>query len=124
MARINLLGMVAMESAYAQGGPWLAALLAYLQKNRDTISDFVSAGELPGVHMARPEGTFLAWLDFRNTPWADAPAKHVLEHAKVALNEGTWFGDVGLGFARLNFGCPRSILLEGLQRIRTALLAA
>ncbi|NOZ49732.1 MAG: pyridoxal phosphate-dependent aminotransferase [Chloroflexi bacterium] len=124
IATVNVLGMVAMETAYAQGEPWLDALRAYLQANRDTVMDFVAAGQLPGVRMTRPEGTFLAWLDFRNTRWADAPAKHIQDEAKVALMEGTWFGDAGQGFVRLNFGCPRSLLQDGLQRIRAALTAA
>jgi len=121
---INLLGMVAMEAAYSKGGPWLDALLDYLQGNRDFLLDFIANGGLPGVRMARPDGTFLAWLDFRATPWADAPAKHIQEEAKVVLNEGAWFGETGSGFARLNFGCPRSTLVEGLNRIRQALIQA
>ncbi len=124
IARINVLGMVAMETAYREGGPWLDALLRYLQGNRDYLLDFVANDGLPGVRMARPDGTFLAWLDFRETPWADAPARHIRQEAKVVMNEGAWFGETGAGFARLNFGCPRSTLEEGLSRIRRALLQA
>ena len=120
---MNLLGMVAMEAAYGQGEEWLDELLAYLQANRDFLLDFIAHDGLPGVRMARPEGTFLAWLDFRSTPWADAPAKHIHEKAKVLLNEGAWFGEEGRGFARLNFGCPRVTLEEGLERIQRALTA-
>ena len=121
---INLLGMIAMEAAYSEGGPWLDALLAYLQANRDYLMDAIAADYLPGVRMARPDGTFLAWLDFRDTPWADAPSKHILKEANVLLNEGSWFGETGAGFVRLNFGCPRSTLEEGLKRLREALLRA
>ncbi|HEY80914.1 MAG TPA: pyridoxal phosphate-dependent aminotransferase [Caldilineae bacterium] len=121
---INVLGMTAMEAAYREGGPWLDAMLAYLQKNRDHLLGVIDAGRLPGVRMARPDGTFLAWLDFRNTPWADAPARHILEKARVLLNEGDWFGDRGRGFVRLNFGCPRATLDEGIERIARALRRA
>ncbi len=124
IARINVLGMTAMETAYREGGPWLEAQMRYLQSNRDHLLNFIAHRGLPGVRMARPDGTFLAWLDFRETPWADAPAQHLLEEAKVVMNDGAWFGDAGQGFARLNFGCPRSILDEGLSRIRQALLKA
>ena len=118
---INVLGMVALETAYREGGPWLDALLGYLQANRDYLLDAIAAGRLPGVRMARSDGTFLAWLDFRNTPWADAPAKHILEKAKVVVNEGAWFGETGRGFVRLNFGCPRATLDEGIERIARAM---
>ena len=121
IARINVLGMTAMETAYRQGGPWLEGTMRYLQSNRDYLLDIIARDELPGVRMARPDGTFLAWLDFRATRWADAPARHILEEAKVLLNEGDWFGETGRGFARLNFGCPRSTLEEGVERIRAAL---
>ncbi len=121
---VNVLGMAAMEAAYAQGGPWLDALLAYLQGNRDYLLARIAAGDLPGVRMARPDGTFLAWLDFRATPWADAPAQHIREKARVVLNEGDWFGERGRGFVRLNFGCPRAILAEGVDRIARALQGA
>ncbi len=123
IARINLLGQIAMETAYREGEDWLEALLAYLQANRDHLLARIEEGYLPGVRMTRPEGTFLAWLDFRATPWADAPARHIREKAKVILNEGAWFGERGTGFARLNFGCPRVTLDEGLRRIREAILA-
>ncbi len=121
IARINLLGMLAMETAYREGSDWLDDLLRYLQQNRDYLWNSIVSGALPGVRMARPEGTFLAWLDFRDTPWANAPAKHILQEANVVLNEGAWFGETGKGFARLNFGCPRATLEEGLSRIQAAL---
>ena len=121
---VNVLGMVALETAYREGAPWLDALLDYLQANRDHLLAVIDAGTLPGVRMARPDGTFLAWLDFRNTPWADAPAKHILEKAKVVVNEGTWFGQTGRGFVRLNFGCPRATLDEGIERIARAMAEA
>jgi cystathionine beta-lyase len=41
----------------------------------------------------------------------------LLEHAKVVVNGGTFFGEEGAGFVRLNFGCPRATLAEGLDRI-------
>jgi cysteine-S-conjugate beta-lyase len=41
----------------------------------------------------------------------------------VGLSSGRDFGPPGLydGFVRLNFGCPRALLAEALQRMRTAL---
>ncbi len=61
---VNLMGMVAMEAAYAEGAAWLDALLSYLEANRNYLYDFVNT-ELPGIKMAKPEGTYLAWLDCR-----------------------------------------------------------
>jgi cystathionine beta-lyase len=117
---VNLLGLVAMEAAYTEGEPWLQALLAYLEANRDYLYEYVKK-ELPGVKMNRPEGTYLAWLDCRHAEIDGKPQTFFQKKGKVALNEGSWFGKGGEGFVRLNFGCPRSTLTEGLSRIKEAL---
>jgi cystathionine beta-lyase len=117
----NVLGYTAMVAAYRDGGPWLEALLRYLEANRDYLADYV-ARELPGLTMLEPEGTYLAWLDCRGAGLAD-PFTFFLEHAKVAFNDGKNFGTAGDGFVRLNFGTPRALLTEGLERMRKALAA-
>jgi cystathionine beta-lyase len=115
----NVLGYTAMVTAYRDGGPWHEALLRYLEANRDYLAEYVER-HLPGVTLATPEGTYLAWLDCRATGLAD-PWTFLLERAKVALNDGKLFGAPGPGFVRLNFGTPRALLTEGLQRMRRAL---
>ena len=120
---VNVLGYTAALAAYRDGGPWLDELLRYLEANRDFLVDSVKR-HLPGVAVAPPEATYLAWLDCREAaiPGAD-PFAFFLEKARVALNDGQSFGRGGQGFVRLNFGCPRSILAEGLDRMRAALAA-
>jgi len=72
------------------------------------------------VAVAPPEATYLAWLDCRNAgPAAPDPFTFFLEKARVALSDGALFG--AGGFVRLNFGCPRSILTEALDRMSLAL---
>ncbi|MGD8795141.1 MAG: putative C-S lyase, partial [Anaerolineae bacterium] len=97
-------------------------VLAYLEANREFLLDYVDK-ELPGITMARPEGTYLAWLDCRAADLPDNPYKFFLEEAKVALNDGAAFGRGGEGFVRLNFGCPRATLEAALERMRSALPA-
>ena len=58
----NVLAMTAACAAYQNGAPWLCAALDYMEANRDYLTEFVN-NQLPGVHMAKPEGTYLAWLD-------------------------------------------------------------
>jgi cysteine-S-conjugate beta-lyase len=117
--KINVLGHTAAVAAYREGDAWLEALLRYLEANRDVLVREVAA-HLPGVRMAAPEATYLAWLDCGETGLAD-PCTFFLEHARVALNDGKLFGPGGDGFVRLNFGCPRALLVEGLGRMRAAL---
>jgi len=115
---VNLLGFVAAEAAYEKGGPWLQALNEYLTVNRDLVFDFMKKN-LPDVEMTLPEATYLSWLDFRAYGITD-PFQFFLDHAKVALASGTGFGTPGIGFARLNFGTPRSILQQGLEQMAAA----
>jgi len=115
----NILGLHAAQAAYQSGRPWLRELLVYLESNRDYLADFVTH-ELPGVEMGVPEGTFLGWLDCRALG-LESPHTFFLEEARVGLNDGETFGEIGRGFVRLNFGCPRALLTEGLTRMQTAL---
>jgi len=117
----NVLAMTAACAAYQDGAPWLSAALNYLEANRDYLIDFVN-NQLPGVHMAKPEGTYLAWLDCNDLSLNTSPHQFFLQKARVSLNDGATFGPGGEGFVRLNFGCPRSLLAEGLERMRHALL--
>jgi cysteine-S-conjugate beta-lyase len=119
----NILGYTAALAAYRDGQPWLDDLLRYLETNRDHVARSV-AEQLPGVSMVAPEGTYLAWLDCRAAHLPDNDAfTFFLQRARVALSDGTAFDKNGQGFVRLNFGCPRAQLEQGLARMRDALLA-
>lgn len=117
---MNLLGLVALKAAYNESEDWLDEQLDYLEENRDHAVNFVNE-EIPKVDAVNPEGTFLLWMDFRRLGMDPAKLNEFMfDEAKVALNNGAWFGRGGEGFMRLNFGCPRSTLKEGLERIKEA----
>ena len=116
---VNPLGMEATRVAYSEGAPWLAELKTYLQANRDWLVDAVRS-RLPGVTINVPQGTYLAWLDCSALD-LDNPQQFFLEQAKVGLSAGLDFGDQHQQFVRLNFGCPRSLLEEGIRRMEHAL---
>lgn len=117
---VNLLGMLAGTVAYREGQEWLDQLLVYLEINRDYLFDYVQH-ELPGISMVKPEGTYLGWLDCRQSGIEGNPFEFFLEKAQVATSDGAAFGQGGEGFVRLNFGCPRSMLREALERMKAAL---
>jgi cystathionine beta-lyase len=121
VAEVNALGYVACEAAYRDGGPWLQALVAYLRGNRDFLVDFVSR-EVPGVRIHAPiEATYLAWMDV-SALGLEHPVK-TFEAAGVGLSDGVPFGAKPGTHVRINFGCPRSTLAEGLARMRAAVRA-
>ena len=115
-----LLSLIAARAAYLLGDVWLGEALAYLEANRDWLYTEIQ-NYLPGVRMAKPEGTFLAWLDCKEMNLEPSPYQFFLDNAKVGLNNGLDFGKEGQGFLRLNFGTPRSTLVEALEKMRQAL---
>lgn len=117
---INTFGMVALEAAYNHGEEWLAQVMDYIAGNYRYLRDFV-ARHLPQISVVEPEGTYLVWLDCRGLGLdKDALEQLMLGEARVFLDEGYVFGPEGQGFERINIACPRSILAEALQRIKTA----
>lgn len=116
----NIFGSVALEAAYAHGDEWLGQLMDYIWENYLSLENFIREN-LPKIKVMRPEATFLIWLDFREYGMNDQELmKFTVEKAKVGLNNGGRFGTGGDGWLRLNIGCPRTVLEEGLNRLKTA----
>ncbi len=116
----DILSLVAALAAYQHGQPWLKRLLRYLEANRDLVCDWVR-DRRPGIEVAKPEGTYLTWLDCREAGIPGNAQEFFLQRARVALNDGPDYGRGGEGFLRLNFGCPRSMLVEALTKMEAAL---
>jgi cystathionine beta-lyase len=113
---LNPYGYLAAEAAYRHGEGWRQSLLAYLRGNCAAVGQALE--NMPGgLCMAPVEGTYLAWIDIRRTG-LEEPVRF-FEEAGVGLQDGRDFD--GPGFLRLNFGCPRSVLNEGLHRMQQAL---
>lgn len=118
---VNVLGYIAAIAAYTEGETWLAKLQSYLTGNRDYLVNYFDT-HLPQFKVTAPEATYLAWIDCRESGIEGNAQKFFLDQAKVAFNEGANFGKEGEGFIRLNFGCPRGLLVEGLERMQGALV--
>ena len=117
---VNIMGHVAALAALREGEDWLVQVLDYLLGNRDYLEHYLRE-KMPSIRMCRMEATYLAWLDCREAGIIKYPAEFFLNNARVALSEGTEFGENGAGFARLNFGCSRQKLAEALDRMKSAL---
>ncbi len=116
----GLFGLAAAEAAFRYGDEWLDQLLEYLEANRNFAIRYFSE-KIPSIKPIKPEGTYLIWLDCRGLGLPhESLTKFFKEEAKVGLNDGKTFGKTGEGFMRLNIGCPRATLEEGLGRIKQA----
>ena len=122
---VNSMGLFAAQTAFSgQCDGWLMELREYLSANRDFLVNYVSE-YLPEVRVTFPSATYLGWLDFSRLVESGriqgSPFKFFLERAKVAFSDGKIFGADYENFIRLNYGCPRATLEQGLERVRKSL---
>ncbi|MDR2733676.1 MAG: pyridoxal phosphate-dependent aminotransferase [Spirochaetota bacterium] len=117
LSQPGIMGMIACQAAYTHGAAWLAELLDYIAQNMLFLKTYL-AERIPAIKMIEPEGTYLAWLDFRGTGIPPHKLDETLTRgAKLWLNAGRSFGKGGEGFARMNVACPRAVLQGALTRL-------
>jgi cystathionine beta-lyase len=116
ITEINCFGYAGITAAYNDGEPWRQALLTYLRNNYNLIRGFLEA-ECPQIGFRPMEATYLAWFDVSQLGLKD-PVGFFEQHG-VGLSDGTPFD--GPQHLRLNFGCPRERLLDGLMKIKAAI---
>jgi cystathionine beta-lyase len=118
---LNPFGLRAMEAGFTEGEPWLEALLEYLAGNYRTLRSYCES-QLPRLGLSPMEGTYLAWVDFRRYGFSSQELKDcIIQKARLALNDGPMFGPGGEGFQRMNLACPRQVLRQALDQLKTAL---
>lgn len=112
--------LVAFETGYTKCEKWLEELIEHLSGNMDYVIDFIEK-KLPELKVQKPEGTYLMWIDFNGLGMTKEELSNFMQvEAKIALDDGCWFGDNGCGYERLNVACPRYMVEEGMNRIETA----
>lgn len=119
--RLNTMGIVACEAAYAYGREWLEQLKTYLEGNIQLVRTFLQE-RLPMIHLVEPQGTYLLWLDFSRLGLSESQREELIVHkAKLWFDTGTMFGPEGAGFERINIACPRPLLQVALERLERAI---
>jgi cystathionine beta-lyase len=119
-SQVNTFAIVGCKSAYQKGEAWLAEAKKYIWDNILFVKTFLQKN-LPKVKLVEPEGTYLLWLDFSAYGLAQKDLDEKVTHiAKLWLDSGAMFGMDGKGFERMNVACPRSVLQEALNRLKTA----
>ena len=122
ISQLNIMGLLATQAAYEYGDEWYESMHAYVKDNIEYVKEYVHSN-LPGVKVIDSEGTYLMWLDFRNTGInSDEINRRMINDARLWLERGEIFGEEGEGFQRLNIATPRTNLTECLERIREHVL--
>ena len=113
---VNPFGVAATIAAYSEGEEWLNQLVDYLHGNYEAMAEFCRR-ELPEFPITRLEGTYLVWMDCSSLGMPSDALEHaLLDDARLWLNAGTMYGAEGEGYMRWNIACPRSVMLDGLNR--------
>jgi len=117
----NTFGIESVIHCYTeQGAKWTKSLLSYIEDNFAAAAAYIKE-HMPGVKFVKPEGTYLIWLDFTDTGISDEELlQKIILKSGVICVPGTWFGPGGEKHIRFNAGCPRSIMMEALKRMKGA----
>lgn len=98
-------------AAYRDCEDWRKELVTYLKVNHDFL--FERINQMKGLSMHRHEATYLAWIQCEDENFSNK----LLEYG-VRVIDGVVYGQKG--YFRLNFGCPRVVLEEAINRIEKA----
>lgn len=116
-SQLNTCGLYAAQTAYESGELWLSQLKEYIAGNLLLVRSFVNE-RLKGIRLIEPQGTYLVWLDCSGLGISDEELNNrIVNKAGLWLDAGNVFGKEGDNFQRINIACPRSVLLEALERL-------
>lgn len=117
---LNVLAAAAVQAAYEQGYEWVDAMTAYVSSNMDYVTEHLN--KLEGIKVAKPQSTYLIWIDYRGTGLSESEIMHrLLEKGKLAIEPGTKYSEAGRGFLRMNVACPLETVKDGVERFKIAL---
>ena len=118
VAEPNAFAIQAAVAAFTRGGAWLDELRCYLHENKVWTTQYIQK-EIPQLKVVASQATYLMWLDCsRLTDSSEELADVIRESTGLYLSEGGQYGGDGTHFLRLNVACPRSVLEDGLNRLK------
>lgn len=116
---MNVLSMHALIGGYSQEGEqWVDELCQVLSGNVDFACDFIKS-RFEGVELARPQGTYMLFLDC--TGWCEAHGRNIDWLQRAGAEVGVMWQD-GRAFhgpchIRMNLALPRSRVEEAFERL-------
>ena len=114
------LDMVLAETAYNKCEYWVDEVMEYVEQNFDFLVDYLNK-HLPKVKYKKPEGTFLAWINFGAYVDYEKLFELLITKYDLLIENGHVFGESGAGYFRMTVACPQSMLEEELNRIVKAI---
>lgn len=119
-AEPNSFAAAAAVAAFTKGGEWLDEAREYIEGNKRLAAELLK-NEPRGVRLVKSEATYLLWLDCRTAAKSSRElAEHIRRTTGLYLCEGAQYGRGGEGFLRMNVGCPRKNVSEGIEKFKKA----
>ncbi|EFR30442.1 MalY/PatB family protein [Eremococcus coleocola] len=117
LSSTSILGMEATMAAYNYSSDWVDELNTYIADNIHLATTFFEE-KFEKVVIVPTEATYLMWIDLSGISIPmDEVQRRLVHIGRVAIMDGEVYGGNGEHFLRLNVGCPRAKLIEGLNRI-------
>lgn len=114
---MNPFSATAFIASYQSGENWMNEMKEYIYNNYLFAQSFVEE-KIPALKIIKLEATYLLWLDCSDLGLeSNVLEEKLIKEAKLKLNSGTRYGNIGEGFMRMNIACPKAILIEGLSRL-------
>ena len=117
------MAITAAVAAFTKGEEWLEELNVYVYENKCYCEEFIS-NNIPGVKILHSEATYLIWLDCRAiTGDRTDLAGFIREKTGLYISCGEQYGPGGQGFLRINLACPKSTVIDGMNRLKKGIEA-
>ena len=118
---VNAMSAKACEIAYENGGQWIDSLNKQVYENQKIVKEFFDE-KFPIIKTRITEGTYLQWIDFRDTNIAEKDLEDLfINKAEVFFNNGSMYGEEAEGFFRMNVACPKKVIEDALLRLESVL---
>lgn len=121
LSSTSIFGMTATIAAYDNESKWVDQLNDYLDGNIAYVIAYLQEHH-PELVVTKSEATYLMWIDCTALGLTMAELQQrMIQKGKVAIMSGEIYGKEGRNFLRLNIGCSREKLIDGLKRFTLSL---
>lgn len=121
LSSTSIFGMTATIAAYDNESKWVDQLNDYLDGNIAYVIAYLQEHH-PELVVTKSEATYLMWIDCTALGLTMAELQQrMIRKGKVAIMSGEIYGKEGRNFLRLNIGCSREKLIDGLKRFTLSL---
>jgi cystathionine beta-lyase len=117
VAEPNTFAIEVAIAAFTKCEYWLDELRSYIYENKKTVSEYIELN-IPQLKLVPSQATYLLWINCEKVGKSSYVADFIRKETGLYLTAGRQYRGDGDGFLRLNIACPRSVLKDGLERLK------